>query len=310
MAVSAIKHILCPVDFSDHSRRALDHAAAMALWYKAPLTVLHVFANLPMHLVPAAPVPHLPDNTQRETELRQFVEGLQLPPAIVLNLVIREGRDIGAEILAQVDALKVDLLVMGTHGRSGFKHLLLGSVAEAIVHASPRCPVIVVPPRAPDVAPGAPVHFSRILCPMDFSESATGAVTYAIDITQKAGAQLTLLHAIEVPPEFGENRMAPDFDVDRARAAAERRSMERLQALIPATVRNDRHIDIVVVEGAAPRELLRQATARNMDLIVMGAHSHGVVDRLVFGSTTQQVIREARCPVLVVVRSPGDSPTA
>ena len=81
-----IRHILCPVDFSELAHRALDHAAAMALWYKAPLTVLHVFANVPLDLAPA--VPHPPDRGQREAELQRFAEwpqtltsiGRGLPP--------------------------------------------------------------------------------------------------------------------------------------------------------------------------------------------------------------------------------------
>ncbi|HEY5545123.1 MAG TPA: universal stress protein [Gemmatimonadaceae bacterium] len=294
-----IRHILCPVDFSELAHRALDHAAAMALWYKAPLTVLHVFANVPLDLAPA--VPHPADRGQREAELERFVE--HVPPEVVLNQVIREARDIRAEILAQVEALETDFLVMGSHGRSGFKRQVLGSVAETIMRTAP-CPVMIVPRQAPDAVPGTPVRFSRILCPTDFSESSIRALQYAVDIAQKAGARLTLLHAIEVPPEFRENRMAADFDVDRARAAAEARCMERLRAAIPSPVRTNDEVETVVVEGPAYREVLRQAAAQAIDLIVMGVHGRGAVDLLVFGSNTQQVVRAAHCPVLIVSRAP------
>ena len=297
MAVSAVTHILCPVDFSEFAHRALDHAAALALWYKAPLTVLHVCTNLLLDLGPDVPVPHLPDSRQREDDLRQFVKGL--PPEIALNLLIRQTRDAQDEIVTHAEALKADFLVMGSHGRSGFKHLLLGSVAEAVMRRSPR-PVMIVPHAAPDANAAAPVRFSHILCATDLSESSMHALHYALDLAQKAGAHVTLLHAIEVPPEFRENRMAEDFDVDRVRAAAEARFLERLRAAIPSTAQISDHVETVVVEGRADHQVLRHATARNVDLIVMGRHGHGAVNRLLFGSNTQEVVRAATCPVLVV----------
>lgn len=270
----------------------------MALWYKAPLTVLHVLANLPVDLAPA--VSHPPDRGQRETELQHFVEGL--PPEVVLNQVIREARDIRAEILTQVEVLEADPLVMGIYGRSGFKRQFLGSVAETIMRTAP-CPVMIVPRQAPDAVPGTPVRFSRIPCPTDFSERSIRALQYAVDIAQKAGARLTLLPRHRGAAGVPRKPDGRGFDVDRARAAAEARCTERLHAAMPLSARTNDAVEAVVVEGPAYREILRQAAARRIDLIVMGVHGRGAVDLLVFGSNTQEIVRAAHCPVLIVGRS-------
>src|SRR6266498_1634568 len=97
-----ITRVLCPIDFSEFSHRALDHAAAIAGWYQASLTVLYVFANLPAMDLP----PSVMDGDERErimTEMRQFTA--HLPPDVRIDLQIREASDIHREILAQAEAL-------------------------------------------------------------------------------------------------------------------------------------------------------------------------------------------------------------
>ncbi len=302
-----ITRVLCPIDFSEFSRRALDHAAAVARWYEAPLTVLYVFANLPaVSLLPVELADGdrkgltADDRERLMTAIRHFVG--HLPPDVVLDLSVRDGANIQSEILCQADLLKSDLLVIGSHGRSGFERLILGSVTEKVMRKAP-CPVMVVPRSAPDRAVDEPVRFHRILCPVDFSASSIGALTYAIDLAEEADAQLTVLHAIEVPPELREHHIAADFNVDEVRAAAEATCLQRLRQLIPGQARTYCTVESVVVEGSAGREILRQAAQRKSDLIVMGVRGRGAVDLMVFGSNTQHVVRSATCPVLSVPRS-------
>lgn len=148
-----IAHVLCPVDFSEYSHHAVDHAAAVARWYGARLTVVHVVANRPAMDLP----PLVMGDADREriaADLRRFLA--HLPPDVPLDLRVQEASDIHREILCQVKSLAADLLVIGSHGRSGFERLLLGSVAERLMRKAP-CPIMVVPRRAPDTAPEAPV---------------------------------------------------------------------------------------------------------------------------------------------------------
>ena len=293
-----ITHVLCPIDFSEISRHALDHAAAIARWYEAKLTMVYVFASRPSMDLP----PLMLQDADREsllTDMRQLASSLS---AVTPDVRVVEAPYVHAEILAQIEALHADLLVVGTHGRGGFERLFLGSVTEKVIRTAP-CPTLVVPPRAPDVAVGSPIQFRRILCPVDFSESSLDALAYAFDIAEEADARLTLLHVIEGPPMLGTDPAFPELDYVRIRAEAESRARQRLLALVPEQVRTYCTVETTVVEGSARKEILAQAAERFSDLIVIGVHGRGAIDLAVFGSTTQHVIRGATCPVLVVRRA-------
>ena len=299
-----IRRVLCPIDFSECSRHALHHAIAVARWYDSTLTVLHVVANLPTMDVPGVPLSAV-DRERVMAEMRCFTG--QIPPEISISLLVREASDIRRQILAEAQALRSDLIVIGSHGRSGVERLLLGSVTEKVVRKAP-CPVMVVPPRAPDAAGAGLIHGGRprILCAVDFSDASLGALEYAISLAEEADADLTLFHSIEVPPELLEHiPVPPDFNVDQCHAAARAACLQRLRELTPPSVRTYCHVDTAVAEGAAYRQILRLSAEQKTDLIVMGVHGRGAVDLLLFGSNTARVIRAATCPVLIVPRQEG-----
>jgi len=293
-----ISHVLCPVDFSEFSRRALDHAFAMAKWYQARLTVLHVVVNRPAVDLPPFELTDV-DRAQILTEMEGFVG--QQPPDLSVDFLIREASDIRSEILHQIEALHASLLVIGSHGRTGFERLLLGSVTEKVIRKA-ACPVMVVPRRAPDAERGGPVHFSRILCPVDFSEGSLTALTYALSIAQEADARLTVMHAVEVPPELAEDPLSPTFDVDAIHAATRAARLRRLRGLVPASARTYCAVETIVCDGAAYDYILKVAAEQHSDLIVIGVQGRGAINLLVFGSNTVRVTRAATCPVLVVPR--------
>ncbi len=291
-----ITRVLCPVDFSDISQHALDHAAAIAHWYQAPLTLLHVFATVPTMDAPPL-VLEDGDLECLQKSIRQMAAGV--PTDVRVDVRVEQAEHVHSEVLRQLAATGADLLVLGTHGRSGFQRLFLGSVTEKVIRKA-TCPTLVVPPRAADVPPDAPVRFKRILCAIDFSESSLSALAYALNLAEEADAHLTVLHVIEMPPELRENPLAPDFDIDRIHAAAEADAGRRLQDLIPDQARTYATVDTAVVEGGAYRRVLQRAAEEQADLIVMGVHGRSAIDLLVFGSTTHHVVRGATCPVLIV----------
>jgi len=221
-----IRRILCPIDFSDHSRRALDHAVAIATWFESTITVLNVYP--------------------------------------------------------------------------GLEHLLLGSVTEKVIRKA-RCPVLTVPRGMIDAVPAPPVLFERILCATDFSEASIRALDYALTLAQEADAHLTIMHVVEVTP-------APQADVENAleskmlgayvaAAAADRAG--RLKGLIPDTVHTYCTVETKLAIGKPYREILRVASEQRTELIVLGAHGR-TISELLFGSTSNQVVRQARCPVLTI----------
>ena len=213
----SITHILCPIDFSDTSRRAVRCAIALARWYEAKLSVLHVFASVP-----------------------------------VVDAVLRRA----------------------------------------------ACPVLIVPPHADDRPVSVP--FKRIVCPVDFSSASLAAVRFALTLAQEDDAEITLVHSVEIPPELREYAFPGEIDIDALHAVARADALTRLRDLVPDPARDFCSVRAEATEGRPHRAVVRLAAERHADLIVMGAHGRSALDRLVFGSNTYAVIRDATCPVLAV----------
>ena len=295
--MTGISRVLCPVDFSETSQHALDYAGAIAHWYEARLTLLFVFPNLAVMDLP----PLVLEDADRErllVAMRRMVD--RAPSRAVVDYCIREAGLVHDEIVAQSAAMHADLLVIGTHGRSGFQRLFLGSVTEKVIRKA-ACPTLVVPPRAPG-ANTAPVEFRRILCPVDFSDSSLDGLARAISMAEEFGTQLTLLHLVELPRRLDQEPGAFDIDRTRAREAAVTDARRRLHDLIPEQARTYCTVETAVIEGSAHHAILRYVTEHDCDLVVMGVHGRGALDRLLFGSTTHHVIRAAACPVLIARR--------
>ena len=294
-------HILCPIDLSDISSHQLSYAAAFARWYGARLTVLHVvptFDPMPVHpgrLEDPMRIVYPMSEDDVTGELGRAVEqaGLTGPDAAVAAA----AGDAVETIVDRAVALPADLLVMGTHGRSGFDRVLLGSVTEKVLRQAP-CPVLTVPPHAPDRAP-ATGGFRRILCPMDFSPAALQALGFALDLARHGGGSVTLLHVLEFLPGE-EPRTSEHFNVPEYRRHLTDEAHQRLRELAAGKSRAASQIEEVVATGRAYREVLATAAERQVDLIVMGSQGRGAVGLALFGSTTQQVVRAAECPVLTV----------
>jgi nucleotide-binding universal stress UspA family protein len=286
-------HILCPADFSESSVRALACAAALAQWYDAQLTVLHVvpaFESAEARRDAAEPS-RVHASMRREQVLEEMKRSLNLAAVSSRATPVAEAGDPRTTIIEQAIAKKADLIVLGTHGRRGFKRLLLGSVTESVLREAP-CPVLTVPPHAPAAVSDAPT-FKRILCPIDFSPSSLQALGCALDLARQADGRVTLLHVVEWLP--GEHFNLPEYPrhlVEETR--------ERLRRLVAEESRTWVEIDDEVVFGRAYREILRAAETKPPDLIVMGAQGRGGVELALFGSSTQQIVRGATCPVLTV----------
>ena len=288
-----ITHVLCPVDFSEISRRALHHASALAQWYEARLTVLNVFPVMPVMDVP----PLVLDDKMRDEltgALRRFTE--LVPTGVRLELRVEHAESIHEAIQKQISTSGVDLLVMGSHGRSGFKRLLLGSVTERVIrHAG--CPTMIVPPHAHAVVPEGPVRYTTILCPVDFSEHSIRAVEYAVALAEESDADLRLLHVL-LPLSRELKELESSFEELRLQIEGDR--LRRLGELIPADATMYCTVHTALRQGAVHREILAAAAEQPADLIVMGAHGSGALDAAMFGSNSARVARAACCPVLVV----------
>jgi nucleotide-binding universal stress UspA family protein len=298
-----IHRILCPIDFSDASTHAVQHAAQLALWYGARLRVLHVQPATGTTLSVGAAVAPLV-HTGQVTELRERVAAFcaaAVAGAAEPEIEIADGEPVTG-ILEQATAWPASLVVMGTHGLSGFQHLVLGSVTEKVLRKA-VCPVFTVPPRAQTTSR---LPFRRVLCPVDFSDSCMAAARAAASLARAAGGELTLLHAIEWPWPDPASLLPEDLPQAQAAAFVEfRRYLEasartRLDGLAREVAPDGPPPVVRVVHGKAYVEVLAAAKDGHADLIVMGVRGRRALDVGLFGSTTNQVVRRAGCPVLTV----------
>jgi len=297
-----LHRILCPVDFSEPSRRALQHASAFAGWYGSALTALYVNPTLPIEAggdVGTFAVGTTAVLEARATAVIQDLRGFVNRAAEdrTVDVELQEGPGIAEVIVARASSLPADLIVMGTHGRTGITRLLVGSVAERVLRTAP-CPVMVVPPH--DVVPTETVSFKHIVCAIDFSNSSVAALQWALSLALETDAHLWLLHTIEVPPELRAPTVVTDEEVDELNRSERADAINRLRSLIPPGAPAFCSIETATATGEAAHAILRFAAEHTADLIVMGAQGHGAIDRLIFGSKTRDVIGGATCPVLTV----------
>jgi nucleotide-binding universal stress UspA family protein len=289
--------ILCPVDFSDPSRRALHYAAALASREGAALYVLYVVPEvmpLPVPILMLAARSAVVDvKAGAVAALDAFVARAALPTRP--NAIVREGPPLDA-ILACAADIAADLIVLGSHGRDGLGHLLFGSTAERVLHKAP-CPTLVVPLHAEEPASVDGVRFTRLLCAVDFSPASTRALGLALSMAQDHGAELTVLHVVDAV-EVDELEDGLPAAVRAHVEGLTRTARERLQAAVPRDAHARCTIREVVRYGRAAHAIPLEAAARDADLIVLGAHGHRGLALLGIGSTTHAVVCRATCPVL------------
>lgn len=288
--------ILCPVDFSEASRRALACASSLASWYVAKVTALHVAQ--PVHALAGA---MLGGGMVAEeggidfVELRRRVRR-ELPATpdgatLSADVVIGSPAD---SIVAYADAAKPDLLVMGTRGTSGLRHLVLGSVTEAVLRQA-ACPVLSIPPGA---GPNPAFPFRRVLCATDFSAASFGALKIAASLTRDAIGDVVVMHVDDDTDEH-ELFAARPYDVHRHVAEREAQVEESLRQFVGRAFFGARQEPALrVTRGRPLTEILGAAESMQADLIVMGVTGQNDLHSRVFGSTTNSVIRAAACPVL------------
>jgi nucleotide-binding universal stress UspA family protein len=295
-----IKRILCPVDLSDVSSHTVDHAVLMARWYEAKITALHVSHPVVLPIADfaiasvAVPVALTGDELR---VARERVHGcFAAAKAQDVDVMVDIGHPAN-RILECSRSLPADLIVIGTHGIGGFDHLVLGSVTEKVLRKA-ACPVLTVPPHARTTSS---LPFKRILCPVDFSDSSLSALEFAFSLAQEGDAELTILHVFDRLAEDEPLANRP-ISVPEYRLEVEADFMARLHALVPDSVRTWCRPHTRTAHGKAYREILGIATEDRADLIVMGVHGRNALDLMLFGSTTNQVVRRATCPVLTLRR--------
>jgi nucleotide-binding universal stress UspA family protein len=301
--VVAIQNILFATDFSEVSEAALPYVTALSLRYGSTVHLAHVLPEVTF--VRPSPVdPALfgsiyeQAHSGAQERIQRLADRLKGFPH---ETYIRHGRvsDVLSEIIREQE---IDLLVLGTHGRTGLGKLVMGSVAEEIFRQA-ACPVLTVGPRVAGVEtvmearhyrdlPPVQIKFRRILYATDFQPESAKAVSHATSLAREFQAQMTLLHVIE---DYGDHLHERPGPIDTA--------LRKLEELIPDEA-GLRYRPEFIAQFGVPAELILQTAAEyDADLIVLGVRSaagHIGAATHFGGSTAHKVVVGANCPVLTV----------
>lgn len=273
----ALQNILFPTDFSERSAAALPYAAAIARRYQAKVYLAHVVENEPT-VTPGTAVRASWGTAEQEMGI---LDRCDLLNGIPYTTLVKEG-EIWEVLSEMVREQEIDLIIVGTHGRGGFKKLILGSVAEEIIREAP-CPVLAVGPEVPSRAQ-LPGDMRHILCATDFGPGSLTALEYAVSFAEHNHAKLTVLHTVDhrKPP------LAPNE--------------EAFQLLLSGNVALVSPPDFVVQSGSPAEVILALAADKQSDLIVMGIHETplGAMSTRVIWPALHHVLCEAQAPVLTV----------
>ncbi|MCL5670371.1 MAG: universal stress protein [Acidobacteria bacterium] len=277
-----LERILCAVDFSKASAAALRVAGGLAKGARAEVTVLHVQRLEAPEYFTVAQIKALNAQLRRSLRAaRKFTEDFaakNLPRDIDRSTVVLEADPVDA-ILQTLKESKADLLAMGTHGRTGIARFRLGSVSESVLRQAARS-VLTAGPRVQLSASLGTIR--RVLCPINYSELAHRTLELAAAIAEITGAELIVTHVLEEPGETEAGR-------------------RELCDWVPSKVRNRCSVREVVRSGHPAEQTLLEAERSHADLLVIGAQHRNMFGSLLFGSTTETVIRSAACPVFSVV---------
>jgi nucleotide-binding universal stress UspA family protein len=278
-------------DGSQAGTAALEWATAEAVRERAPLRIVEVFELVVVSRPsPGKVVPLAALRTVREHGLEALADSIRLRhPHLDVQTVLLEGTPAASLI---EETAQARLLVLGSRGLGGFTGMLVGSVAVQVAsHA--HCPIVVVPP---DLVPT--LHTLRtVVVGVDGSKLSTKAIDFAFEQAEAIGGRVVAVHAWNSPFSTYENGLGELlFDNAEVRQASEVLVSESLAG--PRSDHPDTAVDVELIPGQPARAILH--AAGSADLVVVGSRGRGGFTGLLLGSTSQQVLHHATCPVAIV----------
>jgi nucleotide-binding universal stress UspA family protein len=276
-----VKEILAATDFSEEATLAVKVAARLAKQFGCKLHVLHAVAPqvFVSGVTPRIERLDVENGQKRLHEYCARIAQLRLTKhdEVVLPEPATEA------IAAIAEQKRVDLVVVGSSGRSGVGKLVLGSVAEAAIRGL-HCPVLVVGPNCL-VRHGT---LEAIVAATSLPMGSLRAAQYAMSIAQGFRASLTLVHVL------AKDRAQQEIANEKLSAA------RMLRELVPADIELGEHIRFEVATGDRAEGILQSASRNKAGLIVMGVREHAILAHHAPWTTLSEVIRNAHCPVLAV----------
>jgi len=280
-----LRQILFATDFSDASLAALPLVSKIAHRYGSRVFVMNVSTPIAYAMVSpeaAAALQHR-DELHARSKVKDLLKTADLA-GLSTTVVVRSGIPTG-ELDHFVREHKIDLAILGTHGRTGMKHLVMGSVAEDLFRHLP-CPVLTVGPNISKPAMQG-IDVRHILFPTDLSDESQAVFPYLASLASQYKASLTLLHVLPV-----ETATNPD-----ARSLAEPLRKE-MQNIFSPHIDPGCSVEFIIDFGDTAERILAHAESGRADLIGLGVRMAGEVTTHLRNTVAYRVVLEARCPVL------------
>lgn len=287
------KNVLYLTDFSEPSEAAFPFAAAVARGYGAKVYAFNV-------LIPAPYVYTTPDLTELAIEAEEEVALSEMKKVesqlagLPHETAVERGAGVWEPVERAIREHGIDLIVLGTHGRTGAQKFMLGSVAEEIFRRSP-VPVLTIGPGVLSGSHNA-ARFHRVLFATDFAPEAAAAIPYAISLALKGNARLILLHVVRKIGARNE-REAGSVEISVAEA------IHQLYEIPPKDAGLNSPPEVAVEFGEPANRIVEASKERGADIIVLGVRDAagrlGAATHLE-RSTAHKVVAHASCPVLTV----------
>jgi universal stress protein A len=298
-----IRTVHCPTDFSETADRGLDLAVQVCERFGAKLVLHHNMEALPplyLASIEVLPVTQLQLEEEQQARAEQLLRDsvANLPHSFPAEIRVTKGHAANS-ILSVAAESAADLIVMGTHGRSGLGHMLLGSTTEQVI-AGARCPVLTARLGGyNEVFPdSSQVDESwEVLHPIDFTPRAVAILDYARGMAERLPIELRLLHVVK-PISWDDMRGYTHFNVPEFQQARVREARQKLEYLVEKSLHGRAKLEVRMGDVAA--EIVRCAEANRARLILMGLNPDREINDLLFGPTCYGVLRKSRCPIWVI----------
>ena len=283
-----LDQIMVATDFTPVSETATSYASALARHCAAKLTVVNI-VDLSISAQSEKAVVDVPIDRMRHdsAENVQRVVCDLAADGIKAQGKSLEGHNPGSELLRLSEYMKADLLVVGTHSKSGLEKMILGSFAEGIIHHA-HCPVFAVGPHVKPPAEGG-LRFGTIVFATDFHHSSVEKAAIALTFAKDSSAKIYMCHILAHMPHDLTDSLDLQFKAEKD-----------LSRLIPATAFEWCDPGCLVDYGDVPEHVLGLAQKVNADLIVLGARRSPTWRTHLTQGTVGQILSKSTCPVMTI----------
>ncbi len=318
------KKILCSVDFSDFTDESLGYSVALCKEFNAKLLLVHIVTDADHYLGhEGLAFGNVKLGEKQILNAKKHLGEMVKKLTIDHEIVVIKGNP-ADEICRLAMIEEIDMVITATHGNSGIKKLLLGSVTEKVIK-SLKCPLLVLHSKVHNFIPleEYEVKLQKILVGCDFSPDSKLAFDYGLSLAQQYQADIYLTHVIKptehvelkasdymssVPGSYAHWHSSDYFEMQKKVTAKNREKIKELRNrlerqlyyMLPEECKNWCTPNTTVLTGEPYKELVKYAKEQKMDMIVLGVRGHTLWEKLMVGSTTDRVIRNAPCPVLAV----------